>query len=211
MNEENSQPEFSQQITREKWEPAEGMRPLPWLNTVLIGAMLMWGAFYITISPTGVESSYGDSRTLSTLQAPKSSASATSSTSAPALAKQVDGKQIYSGNCAACHQATGLGLAGVFPPLAGSEWVLESPVTLANLLLHGIQGRMTVKGVSYQGVMPAWNHLSDAEIAAVASYIRSDWGNKAALITADDVKKQRELTKARTAPYKNEEEIKSGT
>jgi len=209
MNEENSQPEFSQQITREKWEPTEGMRPLPWLNTVLIGAMLMWGAFYITISPTGVESSYGDRRTLSTLQAPKSLALA--SGSAPASAKQVDGKQIYSGNCAACHQATGLGLAGVFPPLAASEWVLESPVTLTNLLLHGIQGRMTVKGVSYQGVMPAWNHLSDAEIAAVASYIRSDWGNKAQLITADDVKKQRELTKARTAPYKNEDEIKSGT
>ena len=95
--------------------------------------------------------------------------------------------------------------------MAGSEWVLESPVTLANLLLHGIQGRMTVKGVSYQGVMPAWNQLSDAEIAAVASYIRSDWGNKAAPITEVDVKKQRELTKTRTAPYKNEEEIKSGT
>jgi mono/diheme cytochrome c family protein len=207
MNEENPQSEYSQQIAREKWEPAEGMRPLPWLNTVLIGAMLMWGAFYITISPTGVESSYGDRRTLSTLQAPKSSVS----TLASALANQVDGKQIYSGNCAACHQATGLGLAGVFPPLAGSEWVLESPVTLANLLLHGIQGKMIVKGVSYQGVMPAWNQLSDAEIAAVASYIRSDWGNKATPITADDVKKQRELTKARTGPYKNEEEIKSGT
>lgn len=209
MNEENSPSEFSQQITREKLEPAEGMRPLPWLNTVLLGAMVMWGAFYITISPTGVESSYGDRRTLSTLEAPKSLASA--SGSAPASAKQVDGKQIYAGNCAACHQATGLGLAGVFPPLADSEWVLESPVTLTHILLHGIQGKITVKGVSYQGVMPAWNHLSDAEIAAVMSYIRSDWGNKATPITADDVKKQRELTKARTGPYKNEEEIKSGT
>lgn len=203
MNEENPQSEISQQIAREKWEPAEGMRPLPWLNTVLLGAMLMWGAFYITISPTGVESSYGDRRTLSTLGAPNSSATA--------AVKQVDGKQIYIGNCAACHQATGLGLAGVFPPLVSSEWVVESPVVLTNILLHGIQGRMTVKGVSYQGVMPAWNSLSDAEIAAVTSYIRSDWGNKAVPITEDDVKKQRELTKARTGPYKNEEEIKSGT
>lgn len=201
MNEENSQSEISQQIVREKLEPAEGMRPLPWLNTLLLGAMLMWGAFYITISPTGVQSSYGDRRTLAALEAPKISSSA----------MQVDGKQIYTGNCAACHQATGLGLAGVFPPLVSSEWVVESPVILTNILLHGIQGRMTVKGVSYQGVMPAWNHLSDAEIAAVASYIRSDWGNKATLITGDDVKKQRELSKARTAPYKNEEEIKSGT
>jgi mono/diheme cytochrome c family protein len=203
MNEENPQSEYSQQIAREKWEPAEGMRPLPWLNTILLGAMLMWGAFYITISPTGVESSYGDRRTLSTLGAPNASTSAS--------AKQVDGKQIYVGNCAACHQASGLGLAGVFPPLVSSEWVVESPVILTNILLHGIQGRMTVKGVSYQGVMPAWNSLSDDEIAAVMSYIRSDWGNKAAPITSDDVKKQRELTKARTGPYKNEEEIKSGT
>jgi mono/diheme cytochrome c family protein len=203
MNEENPQSEYSQQIAREKWEPAEGVRPLPWLNTILLGAMLMWGAFYITISPTGVESSYGDRRTLSTLGPPNSSATAS--------AKQVDGKQIYIGNCAACHQATGLGLAGVFPPLVSSEWVVESPVILTNILLHGIQGQIKVKGVSYQGVMPAWNSLSDAEIAAVMSYIRSDWGNKAAPITEDDVKKQRELTKARTAPYKNEEEIKSGT
>ena len=203
MNEENPQSEYSQQIAREKWEPAEGMRPLPWLNTVLMGAMLMWGAFYITISPTGVESSYGDRRTLSTLGAPNSSVTA--------AAKQVDGKQSYIGNCAACHQATGLGLAGVFPPLVSSEWVVESPVILTNILLHGIQGQIKVKGVSYQGVMPAWNSLSDAELAAVMSYIRSDWGNKAVPITEDDVKKQRELTKARTEPYKNEEEIKTGT
>jgi len=201
MNEEKSQPEYSQQIAREKLEPAEGMRPLPWLNTLLLGAMLMWGAFYITISPTGVDSSYGDRRTLSTLEAPKASAAA----------KQVDGKQIYIGNCAACHQATGLGLAGIFPPLVAAEWVIESPVTLTNILLHGIEGQIVVKGVSYKGAMPAWNQLSDAEIAAVASYIRSDWGNKATPITEDEVKKQRELTKARTAPYKNEEEIKSGT
>ena len=89
--------------------------------------------------------------------------------------------------------------------------MVESPVILTNILLHGIQGQITVKGVSYQGVMPAWNQLSDAEIAAVTSYIRSDWSNKAAPITEDDVKKQRELTKARTGPYKNEAEIKSGT
>jgi mono/diheme cytochrome c family protein len=201
MNKENPQPQYSQQVIREKLEPGEGMRPLPWLITLLLGAMLMWGGFYITISPTGVESSYGDRRTLSALEAPKPSAST----------KQIDGKQIFTGNCAACHQATGLGLPGVFPPLVNSEWVLENPVILTNILLHGIEGQIIVKGVSYKGAMPAWNQLSDTELAAVASYIRSDWGNKATPITEDDVKKQRELTKARTAPYKDEEEIKSGT
>ena len=201
MSKQEPEAKYSEQIEREKLDPGEGMRPLPWVVTLLLGAMLMWGAFYIVVTPTGGLSSNGDQRTLSLLE-PKTASSG---------ASQIDGKQLYIGKCAACHQATGLGLAGVFPPLAASEWVVESPVTLTHILLHGIQGKMTVKGVSYQGLMPAWNTLSDAEIAAVASYIRSDWGNKAAPITEDDVKKQRELTKARTAPYKNEEEIKSGT
>ena len=201
MSKQEPEAKYSEQIEREKLDPGEGMRPLPWVVTLLLGAMLMWGAFYIVVTPTGGLSSNGDQRTLSLLE-PKTASSG---------ASQIDGKQLYIGKCAACHQATGLGLAGVFPPLAASEWVVESPVTLTHILLHGIQGKMTVKGVSYQGLMPAWNTLSDAEIAAVASYIRSDWGNKAAPIAEDDVKKQRELTKARTAPYKNEEEIKSGT
>lgn len=201
MSKQEPEAKYSEQIEREKLDPGEGMRPLPWVVTLLLGAMLMWGAFYIVVTPTGGLSSNGDQRTLSLLE----------SKTASSGASQIDGKQLYIGKCAACHQATGLGLAGVFPPLAASEWVVESPVTLTHILLHGIQGKMTVKGVSYQGLMPAWNTLSDAEIAAVASYIRSDWGNNAAPITEDDVKKQRELTKARTAPYKNEEEIKSGT
>ena len=201
MSKQEPEAKYSEQIEREKLDPGEGMRPLPWVVTLLLGAMLMWGAFYIVVTPTGGLSSNGDQRTLSLLE-PKTASSG---------ASQIDGKQLYIGKCAACHQATGLGLAGVFPPLAASEWVVESPVTLTHILLHGIQGKMTVKGISYEGLMPAWNTLSDAEIAAVASYIRSDWGNKAAPITEDDVKKQRELTKARTAPYKNEEEIKSGT
>ena len=201
MSKQEPEAKYSEQIEREKLDPGEGMRPLPWVVTLLLGAMLMWGAFYIVVTPTGGLSSNGDQRTLSLLE----------SKTASSGASQIDGKQLYIGKCAACHQATGLGLAGVFPPLAASEWVVESPVTLTHILLHGIQGKITVKGVSYQGLMPAWNTLSDAEIAAVASYIRSDWGNNAAPITEDDVKKQRELTKARTAPYKNEEEIKSGT
>jgi mono/diheme cytochrome c family protein len=178
MSKQEPEAKYSEQIEREKLDPGEGMRPLPWIVTLLLGAMLMWGAFYIVVTPTGGLSSNGDQRTLSLLE-PKTTSSG---------ASQIDGKQVYIGKCAACHQATGLGLAGVFPPLAASEWVVESPVILTNILLHGIQGQITVKGVSYQGVMPAWNQLSDAEIAAVTSYIRSDWSNKAAPITEDDVK-----------------------
>jgi mono/diheme cytochrome c family protein len=201
MSEQESQSKYSQQIKREKLDPGEGMRPLPWIVTLLLGAMFMWGAFYIVISPTGGQSSYGDQRTIATLK-PKSAAAEVS---------QVDGKQVYIGKCAACHQANGLGLPGVFPPLADAEWVKDDPAILVNILLHGINGEMKVKGVSYKGAMPAWNMLSDAEIAAVSTYIRSDWGNKESAITEEAVKKQRELTKVRQEPYKNGEEIKSGT
>ena len=201
MIDKESQSKYSDQIQREKIDPGEGMRPLPWIVTLLLGAMLMWGAFYLVVSPTGGESSFGDQRTLASLD-PKSSSSG---------ASQIDGKQIYIGKCAACHQATGLGLPGVFPPLADSEWVKGDQDVLSKILLHGIQGQIEVKGAAYNGVMPAWHTLSDGEIAAVITYIRSDWGNKESAVAEDVVKKQRDLTKARQEPYKNAEEIRSGT
>jgi mono/diheme cytochrome c family protein len=97
---------------------------------------------------------------------------------------------------------TGLGLAGAFPPLAGSEWVtgrVEVPIAL---VLHGMQGEVTVKGAKYNGVMTPWGAMfSDQEIANVVTYIRSQWGNKASAATAADVAKVRAATKARTTPF----------
>ncbi len=192
---------YSEQIKREKNDPGEGMRPLPWIVILMLGAMFMWGAFYIVITPSGELTNFGDQRTLSLLE-PKVELSGTNS---------IDGKQVFIGKCAACHQANGLGLPGVFPPLAQSEWVKGDQAILANILLHGIQGQIEVRGISYKGVMPAWNALSDDEIAAVLTYIRSDWTNNEQAVTGDLVKKQRESTKSRQEPYKNVDEIKSGS
>ena len=163
--------------------------------------MAMWGAFYIYATPSGDESNYGDQRTVSTLRPPEKAA---------AGAAQVDGKQIYGSKCAACHQATGLGVPGVFPPLAGAEWVVGDEKVLARLLLHGVSGELEVKGTVYKGEMPGWKAMSDDEIAGVMSYIRSDWGNKAAAAAADTVKAEREATKARTEPYKGGQDLNSG-
>jgi mono/diheme cytochrome c family protein len=69
---------------------------------------------------------------------------------------------------------------------------------------------MEVKGSTYKGAMPAWNTLSDDELAAVMSYLRSEWGNQAPAVQSDTVKAQREATKARTEPYKGGQELKSG-
>ncbi|MBC7715298.1 MAG: cytochrome c [Pseudorhodobacter sp.] len=185
------------QRQRENNDPDEGIRPLPWFLVMFLGAMAMWGAFYIYITPSGEATAYGDQRSVATLRP----AVAQVAGGGGAGAAKADGKQIYAAKCVACHQPTGAGLAGVFPPLAASEWVLGEDKTLINILLHGVNGEMVVKGNTYNGAMPAWNAMSDDELAAVMSYIRSDWGNQGAPITAKAVQAQREGTKAQTAPY----------
>lgn len=190
------------QRRRENADPDEGVRPLPWFLTMFLGAMAMWGAFYIYVTPSGSESAYGDQRTLASLRPPEAIAGAIAT---------VDGKQLFGTKCAACHQATGLGVPGVFPPLAGSEWVIGDEKVLVNILLHGLVGEVQVKGGTYKGAMPAWKAMSDGELAAVMSYIRSDWGNQAAAIKPDTVKAQREATKTRTESFKGEQELKSAS
>lgn len=188
----------SPQRARENADPDERNRPLPWFLTMGLGAMAMWGAFYIVVTPSGESSAYGDQRTLSELRPPEPAVAAVAA---------VDGKQVYTARCVACHQATGLGVAGVFPPLAGAEWVTGSEVVLTRLMLHGIEGEIVVKGNTYNGVMPAWKSLGDAELAAVMSYIRGEWGNQAPPVSAETVRQQREATQDRTAPYQGGDEL----
>jgi mono/diheme cytochrome c family protein len=199
MSTEPKKPRNAQR-ERENEDPNESNRPLPWFLVMSLGAMAMWGAFYIYSTPSGEDSAFGDQRTVASLRPAVAAAGG-----APA----VDGKQLYGAKCAACHQGTGLGVAGVFPPVAASEWVLGDEKILANILLHGVNGEMVVKGNTYKGAMPAWKSLSDDELAAVLTYIRSDWGNAAAPIKAETIKSQRELTKARTEPYPGGAAIKS--
>lgn len=94
-------------------------------------------------------------------------------------AAEADGESVYAANCAACHQANGQGVPGAFPPLAGNlvELVgLEGGREyLIHAVLHGVQGEMEVGGQSYDGVMPAWGQLSDAEIAAVLHHEMTAW------------------------------------
>jgi mono/diheme cytochrome c family protein len=114
----------------------------------------------------------------------------------------LDGAAIFAGNCAVCHQTTGKGLPGVFPPLAGSSLVGGRDATLVQILLHGVQGTLTVNGTTFNSAMPAFgSQLSDAQIAAVLTYIRSQWGNKAAAVNPTFVSAQRAATAARSGPW----------
>lgn len=111
------------------------------------------------------------------------------------------GAQIFSSTCAACHQAQGEG-TDKYPPLAESEWVNGDESRVVRIILHGLTGDVEVQGQLYSGAMPAWGPtLSDSEIAAVATYIRSSWGNKAFPIAAATVTQARTAYAGRTAPW----------
>ncbi len=125
------------------------------------------------------------------------------------------GKSVYNRpTCAACHQASGLGAPGQFPPLAGSEWVNEEhPGRMIRLVLNGLQGPITVKGQSFNNTMVPWNMLSDEEIAAVITYVRQnkEWGNNASAVTPAQVKAVREKLKAHSQAFTADELTKIPT
>lgn len=126
----------------------------------------------------------------------------------PPVASRDDGVATFSTICAACHQPTGSGIPGVFPPLAGSEWVNGRDTTVVAIVLNGITGSLTVKGNTFNGTMPTFkSQLSDEQIAAVLTYVRAQWGNASPAITADLVAKMREQTKTRTGPFGGDEEL----
>jgi mono/diheme cytochrome c family protein len=186
------------QQERENPEPQEGTNPMPWFVIVLTALLMAFGVLYIARSAIDNAPSLGDGRSSAELQG-----------KAPAAAGSVvDGAAVFASRCVACHQASGTGLAGVFPPLAGSEWVAGKEATLIALVLHGVSGPLTVKGGVYNGAMPAFGaQLQDAELAAVLTHIRSQWGNAAAPVAADAVAAVRKDTAARTEPFKGDVEL----
>jgi len=113
-----------------------------------------------------------------------------------------DGEQIYNTRCMSCHQMSGKGVPGTFPPLTGTNWVNGDKGRLIRLLLHGLSGSIEVNGQTYSGVMPPWGGaLEDEGVAAVLTYIRSNFGNDTTAVTAEEVAKVRAATKGRSKPW----------
>lgn len=110
----------------------------------------------------------------------------------PVVESRRNGIKVYA-TCAACHMGNGMGQPNLFPPLAGSDWVQEEgPNRIIRLVLHGISGPITVSGQSFNNNMPPWaDAFNDQQIADVITYIRSEWGNKASLVTKEQVAKVR--------------------
>jgi len=110
------------------------------------------------------------------------------------------GQAVFQRVCAACHQLNGLGVPGVFPPLAGSPLLAEAdPGRLIRIVLHGLQGPIEVHGQTYNSVMPPQGPLlQDREIAHALTYVRATWGNNAPPVTLEAVTQVRSTVKRDT-------------
>jgi len=97
------------------------------------------------------------------------------------------GEAVYLANCAACHQPTGVGLAGAFPPLADSDFLKGDRKKVMAAAMFGLSGPITVNGVEYNGVMPSLGHLPDEDLAAALTYVFGSWGNDGAAVSVEEV------------------------
>jgi nitrite reductase (NO-forming) len=97
------------------------------------------------------------------------------------------GKVVYATSCAACHQENGQGIPHAFPPLAKSDYLMADKKRAIRTIIDGLEGKIKVNGVEYDGVMPALG-LDDEDVANVLTYIRNTWGNKGGVVTPNEVK-----------------------
>jgi mono/diheme cytochrome c family protein len=193
-------------IQREHSEPSARVTPIPLWLTAVCAAVMVWAGTYFGIFHGGLsgsvfneyESSPG---VLFPIPAKVGAAGAGAAAATQSLADI--GKGVYA-NCVACHQPTGLGVAGQFPPLAKSEWVNGSEKRLIAILLKGLTGPITVLGAknTYAGNMVGWeSSLSDKKIAAVASFVRAQWGNTGPEISEAKVASARKEFAAQKAQW----------
>ena len=143
----------------------------------------------------------GNSASAKTVTAPKLSAE---------HQKLFDGGKLrYQVLCAACHQLSGQGLAGLAPPLAASEWVEGPQGRLARIIMHGVGGEIIAAGVTFNLEMPPLGAaLDDQAIAEIMTYVRNEWGNSAEAVSASEVKAVRAAESKRGASWTVEELLK---
>lgn len=187
------------------WEPlrAETPAPIPTWIWVMVIVFIGFAGFYairqwfapanFATTPTFIASArIADATT--TVSGPASSSAAPQAASAASASSAASGQgeALFNTHCSACHQTTGMGLPGVFPPLAGDPVeTATDPTEQITTVLNGKSGS-TINGVTYAAAMPSFaSQLSDDQIAQIINYERTSWGNNAPTITAADVTAQR--------------------
>ena len=175
-------------------EPQAGRTAVPVWLIVLFFLLLYWGMVYFDQHSgwfnAQVYTPYRSAAELVIYQPP---------TGGPDLSR---GKAVYENICGLCHNNDGSGKSGQAPPFVGSEWALGSPNRMIRIPLAGLAGPIQVNGQPWNLAMPAMGAaLPDDDLAAVLTYIRQSWGNKASAITPEQVKAVRAEVGNRTQPW----------
>jgi len=188
--------EIHRQVLREQFEPSEGQQRVPIALFLFFVGLAMWAGYYL--------SEYDGNFQANVYDGPDAFRLMDLSQAGEKQERQIDplllGKRIYN-NCIACHQASGEGVVGQYPPLNQSSWVLGDDRILARILLNGLNGPIEVRGTTYNAQMPAWKQLSDRDIAAVLTYIRSAWDNNAPPVAEETISSVRAGTASKSGAY----------
>lgn len=194
MQDEQMQ-EVHAQLMREKEEPHEGFSPIPVFLVFVIMILGFWAGIYLVLYSGEFRADAFDPKFKGTAQA----------TVLPEISLFDRGAKVYRNQCAQCHQAEGTGVAGVYPPLAGADWVTGHPEVIARILINGLNGPIEVKGNTYNGNMPAFGpgglDLKPKDIAGVITYVRQEWGNSASEVTEPMVEDYLEAYSGRSTPW----------
>lgn len=170
------------------WEPsrAETPTPVPTWAWVLIMIIIAWSTFYFA-SQWNAPSEFASTPTYSPYTGQ------TGNISAPASSKANLGASLYRTSCSSCHQANGEGIPNTFPPLSGSNVVIdEDPTKHIEIILFGMQGE-TINGVEYSAAMPPFiEQLSDQEVAEIINHERTSWGNSSTTVSVEEVSNVRD-------------------
>jgi mono/diheme cytochrome c family protein len=175
---------------RDMSEPTDGIAPTPVCLLLLFFVLAGWSGYYIAGNAGGFRGDIYNEHFVKGMPVQKP---------AP-VDPLVLGRQTFN-VCMQCHQDTGKGIAGTYPPLVGSPVVLGDPATPVRILLHGLQGDITIEGATFNGQMPSWDRFSDEQIAAVLTYVRQAWTNSAPPVDPALVTAIRKQTGERAQPW----------
>ena len=172
-------------VSREQGEPEEGFEPTPsWVWAISVVLLFAMGYYLGKYSGTFGTIAHEVEQPLVS--------------GASEVKPEVKGDVVFAGVCQACHQADGKGVEGKYPPLAGSEWLMQDGTIPARIVLYGLEGEIHVKGNGFNNKMPQFqDKLSNEEIAAAISYARSSFGNKGNAVSPMEVDSIRKMYSGR--------------
>jgi len=182
-------------------EPTAGFSTAPVWLFLILGGLGYWGGLYLDRNAGGFdERVYAPFHSWDEI--------VDSNPISPEEVFRKRGQALFHQTCELCHQANGLGQDGKAPPLAGSEWVnAAGPGRIERIVLNGLGGPITVKGQQWNLAMPPWrDNFNDNDVAAILTYIRGEWGNKAPPVKPDQIKVAR--GEAHPSPMGGEDELK---